>query len=107
MEKNPFFSESPTNAKWNEKVSERITALKGLMKTGQPDAMARFVALGLSAEGFQALFQQERAKRLAAESELKERAELYPAPRGASSSGPRPAQKSNLSDDQLMDSIFN
>jgi hypothetical protein len=107
VEKNPFFTKSSTNEQWNQNVDKRVSAYKGLLKTGDPAVLAKLVAEGIAAQDFQRLYFAEKAKRMEYQKALEERRSILASPGQRSGDGMRvstaPARSGD--DDQLLDAL--
>lgn len=47
-----MFKQSPANQAWNAGVQQRIDTVKGVLKTGTPDVLAKYVAEGVAAKAY-------------------------------------------------------
>jgi len=47
-----MFKASPANKAWNDGVQTRIETVKGVLKTGTPDVLAKYVAEGVAAKAY-------------------------------------------------------
>lgn len=102
---NPFFMRSETDSNWNRAVEEREKTLRGLLRSGDQQALAMLIADGLTAKEFKALYEQERRARQMLEEEIQRRFSIDPRvfrrpAAAADESGQRAVQKPEVKSDE-------
>lgn len=106
-EGNPFFRKSQSNQAWNAGVDERVSAFRGLLRSGDQSVLSTMIAEGMVAKEFRKLYEAEKAKHAALRKEVGDRFGMIPALRGAGESAPvRPERKSaGQSDEDILAGI--
>lgn len=56
-----LYHTSDTDEAWNEKVGERVNAVKGILKTATPDILAKYVADGIVSRTYRQLYEKQLA----------------------------------------------
>lgn len=104
-ENNPFYTESKEDARWNSRVSDRISKLKGLLKTGDSAVLARLVAEGLASQEYRNLYLLEARKRKELEESMSTRGSLRGTPSNMSSSSESYVDNGPVEDEQLLTNL--
>lgn len=104
---NPFFKRSAVKPEWNAQVDEQATKFRGVLKTGDQVTLANLVAEGLTAQRWQAMYQQLRQQHAALREEVNAKFGMIPTPRGRPAGDEPPPNRQPVGDDNsIIDGIL-
>jgi len=101
-----LFKDDTSSEEWNTSVKTRLTALGGVLKSGELSQVAKLVAEGQALPTMRAMFAREHQLRLAAEAQLSGVAEATPGLGGAASRTPPSGPAAGTTGEAAINSIW-
>ena len=106
-EQNWLFMESESDQEWNQKVHDRIRAVRAILRDSSQQDLVKYVADGVTAPHFRKLYLAERDRAARLQRELDLRVAAAPGITGHSGSSGAPAPKrAAMSIDEGLDKVF-